>query len=72
MLLCISIEYNIKGPVYTLSTACAAGADAIGLGLSLIQNGTIDAAIVGGAEAPLAPMTFGSFCNVGAFKQSKL
>lgn len=66
----ISIEFNIKGPVYTLSTACAAGADAIGLGLSLIQNGTIDAAIVGGAEAPLAPMTFGAFCNVGALSKA--
>jgi len=66
----ISIEFNIKGPVYTMSTACAAGADAIGLGLSMIQNGTIDAAIVGGAEAPLAPMTFGAFCNVGALSKA--
>jgi 3-oxoacyl-[acyl-carrier-protein] synthase II len=62
----ISIEFNIKGPVYTVSTACVSGIDAIGLGLSLIQNDTIDIAIVGGAEAPIAPMTFGAFCNVGA------
>ena len=62
----ISIEFNIKGPVYTVSTACVSGVDAIGLGLSLIQNDTIDVAIVGGAEAPIAPMTFGAFCNVGA------
>ena len=66
----ISIKFNIKGPVYTLSTACAAGADAIGLGLSMVQNGNIDAAIVGGAEAPLAPMTFGAFCNVGALSKA--
>lgn len=62
----ISIEFNIKGPVYTVSTACVSGIDAIGLGFSLIQNGTIDVAIAGGAEAPIAPMTFGAFCNVGA------
>ena len=66
----ISIELNITGPVYTLSTACASGADAIGLGFSLIQNGTIDVAVVGGAEAPLAPMTFGAFCNVGALTKA--
>ena len=48
----ISIEFNIKGPVYTVSTACVSGIDSIGLGLSLIQNDTIDVAIVGGAEAP--------------------
>jgi len=62
----ISIEFNIKGPVYTVSTACVSGIDSIGLGFSLIQNGTIDVAIAGGAEAPIAPMTFGAFCNVGA------
>jgi 3-oxoacyl-[acyl-carrier-protein] synthase II len=66
----ISIELNTKGPVYTLSNACTSGADAIGLGFSLIQNGTIDVAIVGGAEAPLAPMTFGAFCNIGALTKA--
>jgi 3-oxoacyl-[acyl-carrier-protein] synthase II len=66
----ISIHLNIKGPVYTLSTACVSGVDAVGLGLSLIQNDTVDVVVAGGAEAPLAPMTFGAFCNVGALTRA--
>ena len=66
----ISIQLNVKGPAYTVSTACASGADAIGLGFSLIKNGTMDAAIVGGADAPIAPLTFGAFCNVRALSKA--
>ena len=66
----ISIHLNIKGPTYTISTACVSGTDAIGLGFSLVQNGTLDVAIVGGAESPLAPMTFGSFCNIGGLTKA--
>ncbi len=66
----ISIHLNIKGPVYTLSTACVSGVDAVGLGFSLIQNDTVDVVVAGGAEAPLAPMTFGAFCNVGALTRA--
>jgi 3-oxoacyl-[acyl-carrier-protein] synthase II len=42
----------------------------VGLGLSLIQNDTVDVVVAGGAEAPLAPMTFGAFCNVGALTRA--
>ena len=66
----ISIHLNIKGPVYTLSTACVSGVDAVGLGFSMIQNDTVDVVVAGGAEAPLAPMTFGAFCNVGALTRA--
>lgn len=66
----ISIHLNMKGPAYTISTACVSGLDAVGLGFSLIQNNTVDVAIVGGAEAPIAPMTFGAFCNVGALTKA--
>ena len=66
----ISIHLKVKGPVYTMSTACVSGVDAAGLGFSLIKDNTVDVAIVGGSEAPLAPMTFGAFCNVGALTKA--
>ena len=66
----ISIQLHTKGPAYTISTACVSGVDAIGLGFSLIKDNAIDVAIVGGSEAPLAPMTFGAFCNVGALSKA--
>jgi len=66
----ISIQLNARGPAYTVSTACASGLDAIGLAFSLIKNGTMDVVVVGGAEAPLAPLTFGAFCNVRALSRA--
>lgn len=61
-----SIELGITGPSYTISTGCVTGADAIGYALSLIRNHISDVVVTGGAEAPLAPMTFGAFCRLGA------
>ena len=50
----LSIAFGIRGPSLSLSTACAASAQAIGLGLSLLRSGAVDAALVGGTEAPFA------------------
>ncbi len=52
----IAAELKISGLVLAVSSACASANHAIALGASLIKAGVLDAAIVGGAEAPL---TFG-------------
>jgi 3-oxoacyl-[acyl-carrier-protein] synthase II len=65
----ISIELGSRGPCHTISTACAAGTDAIGYALTLIRNNIADIFITGGTEAPLAPMTVGAFCKLGALSQ---
>ena len=65
----ISIEFGTRGPCHTISTACAAGTDSIGYALTLIRNDIADIFITGGTEAPLAPMTVGSFCKLGALSQ---
>jgi 3-oxoacyl-[acyl-carrier-protein] synthase II len=50
----ISIEYGLRGPCLTYSTACASSAVAIGEGWSRVARGELDFAIAGGAEAPLS------------------
>lgn len=65
----MSIELGIKGPCYTFSTGCVAGTDAIGYALMLIRNNVVDIVITGGTEAPLAPLSFGAFCRIGALSQ---
>ncbi|MCJ7545884.1 MAG: beta-ketoacyl-ACP synthase II [Deltaproteobacteria bacterium] len=65
----MSIELGIKGPCYTFSTGCVAGTDAIGYALTLIRNNVSDVVITGGTEAPLAPLSFGAFCRIGALSQ---
>jgi 3-oxoacyl-[acyl-carrier-protein] synthase II len=64
-----SIELGIKGPCYTVSAACSSGTDAVGLALSLLRSNVVDVVIAGGAEAPLAPLTFGAFCRLGALSR---
>ena len=51
----ICIKHKINGPSYTIATACASSTQAIGLGMSLINSGIVDRAIVGGAEAMISP-----------------
>ena len=65
----VSIEFGIRGPCYAFSTGCVAGTDAIGYALTLIRNNGLNEVITGGTEAPLAPLTFGSFCRLGTLSQ---
>jgi 3-oxoacyl-[acyl-carrier-protein] synthase II len=47
----VSAAHNIKGPVLSIDTACAAGANAIGYAAELIRGGHADAMLTGGADA---------------------
>ena len=50
----ISMRHGITGPCYTVSTACASAAHAIGQAFWMVRNGVVDVAITGGTEAPFA------------------
>ncbi|MCA9930439.1 MAG: beta-ketoacyl-ACP synthase II [Anaerolineales bacterium] len=62
----LAIDYGIHGPSTTITTACAAGADAIGHAFRAIRSGEIDAAITGGSESILASVAIGGFERAGA------
>jgi nodulation protein E len=49
----ISMAFGIRGPVFTVSSACASSNHAIATAVWLLRNSVIDAAVVGGTEAPL-------------------
>jgi nodulation protein E len=49
----ISMQLGIQGPSYTVSTACASSAHAIGQAFHMVRSGTAPVAIAGGSEAPL-------------------
>lgn len=57
----IAIEFSITGPAGANSNSCASGAMAIGDAFRAVRHGEIRAAIAGGVEAPLAPLTYGAF-----------
>ena len=61
-----SIALGAKGPSSAISTACAAGSNAIGDAFRLIQLGKADAMICGGAEASITPLGVAGFGSAKA------
>ncbi len=49
----------------TISSACAAGLDAIALAADLIRRGKADVALCGGTDAPISSMTFACLAKTG-------
>jgi 3-oxoacyl-[acyl-carrier-protein] synthase II len=62
----IAIEFGVAGPNATNGMSCASGTIAIGDGFRAIRRGDADVMLAGGAEAPLAPLSFGAFAIIRA------
>ena len=60
----VAIDLGIHGPAVGNANSCASGAVAIGQALHAIRDGSVDIALAGGAEAPLAPLTLGAFAMI--------
>ncbi len=50
----VSMEYNLKGPSYSVSTACASSNHAMGQAFHMVRSGASRAMVTGGAEAMLS------------------
>lgn len=57
----VSIYLKAKGPVLTVSTACSASTDAIGVAMDMIRAGRADVVIAGGAESTIEEYCVGGF-----------
>jgi 3-oxoacyl-[acyl-carrier-protein] synthase II len=60
----VTIELGLTGPSLAFGNSCAAGLIAIGEAARLIADGRVPVMLAGGAEAPLAPLTFGAFAMI--------
>lgn len=60
----VALDLGLTGPAVGNANSCASGAVAIGQAFHAIRDGTVDRALAGGAEAPLAPLTFGAFALI--------
>ncbi|MBU2361060.1 MAG: beta-ketoacyl-[acyl-carrier-protein] synthase family protein, partial [Alphaproteobacteria bacterium] len=49
----VSIAHNLRGPAFTVSTACASSNHAMGQALAMIRSGLADVMLTGGSEAML-------------------
>ena len=50
----IAMEFGIHGPVFSISTACASSAHALGQAFWMLRSGVVDFALAGGSEAPFS------------------
>ncbi|MBN2117651.1 MAG: beta-ketoacyl-ACP synthase II [Anaerolineales bacterium] len=65
----IAIDYQIKGPCFSVASACSSGADGIGTALLMLKAGMIDAALAGAAEMTICPVGVAAFDRIGAMSR---
>jgi 3-oxoacyl-[acyl-carrier-protein] synthase II len=66
----ISIDHGIRGPSFSVASACASGTDGIGVAWMMLRSGMIDVAITGGSEATIVPVGVGAFDRAMAITRS--
>jgi len=50
----LTMEFGVRGPAFTISTACSSSSHAIGLAFQMVRSGVAELALAGGSEAPFS------------------
>jgi 3-oxoacyl-[acyl-carrier-protein] synthase II len=66
----VSMRHGLRGHSYSVLSACAAGAHAIGSAVRMIQCGDADAVVAGGSEAALTPLAKAAFGALDAMSNT--
>jgi len=64
-----AIDYGIKGPCLSVASACASGADGIGMAWMMLRAGMLDACLTGASESTVTPVGVAAFDRVGAMSR---
>lgn len=62
----VAIQLGLHGPSFTIASACATGAHAIGEAAEMIRRGDAEVMLCGGAEACITPLTLAGDQAAGA------
>ena len=65
----VSIENGLKGPTFSLASACASGSDAIGQAALMIRTGAVDVAVAGASDAVISRIGVSGFDRLGAMSR---
>ena len=66
----LSMRHGLRGQVYGVVSACAAGAHAIGAAARIVSAGDADAVVTGGSEAALTPLARAAFASLDATSET--
>lgn len=67
----ISIELGVCGPNHLVASGCAAGLDALGLGMMMIRAGVAKRALVVAVDLPLVPILLDQYANSGILSRRR-
>ncbi len=67
-----SIDFGFRGPSMGVASACASGADAIGMAWLMLRAGVVDVAVAGASEATITEIGVATFDRVGAMSRRSL
>jgi len=62
----LSIKYGLKGPNFSIVSACSTGSHNIGEAALMIRHGRVDVMLAGGAEMATTPVGLGGFAAARA------
>jgi 3-oxoacyl-[acyl-carrier-protein] synthase II len=65
----LSIKYGLKGPNYSIVSACSSGAHSIAEAAMMIRHGRTDVMVAGGAEMATSPVGLGGFAAARALSR---
>ncbi|WP_062378489.1 beta-ketoacyl-ACP synthase II [Demequina pelophila] len=66
----VSLEFTARAGSHSPVSACASGAEAIGMGFEMIQSGRADMVICGGTEAAIHPLPISAFASMQALSKN--
>lgn len=65
----VSLDLTARAGAHTPVSACASGAEAIGLALTMIRSGRADVMVAGGTEAAVHPLPLAAFAAMTALSK---
>jgi 3-oxoacyl-[acyl-carrier-protein] synthase II len=67
----LAILHHAEGPCNTITTACAAGTQAIGEAFRLIARGDAEVMLAGGSDSRIEPLMMVAYGSLGALSRSR-
>ena len=68
----IAINNQFTGPNFSVASACASGADGIGVAWTLVRSGVVDAMVTGGSDATVTELGLAAFDKIGALSKKSV